>query len=400
MFSIIYLKIKNGQTKIDIAGDKNFKEDVLNSIALLLTRPAGRQLIFALIHSPQKICIGKGAENTFVQNAGWALLCFNNEEKSSLYVVDPVSKKRMIASDTPLHISFGHELIHLVHHLHYNRLSDGDAVEKAMEEEALNKDYTDLEELYTITGVQGESVLCENMLRYEFGLFPRYGHISPEFAPFTKKDLPHIDEKGASQLTRLEMASADGIVDEVRQLLYYGARAGNAFLLAIERGHLEILQLFVDKMGSKIVNASYSAEQTTFSALHQVAANGKVEVLSFLLKNRADVDVQREDSMTALHLACREGRLECVKLLMDSGANTSIAAQGMTAMDFAIAHGHYEVVAFLLKHGADLSLSSLQNLFKGIKNPINKCRIAHLVLSSQLASKTTYVTTSGKLVTI
>jgi ankyrin repeat protein len=68
--------------------------------------------------------------------------------------------------------------------------------------------------------------------------------------------------------------------------------------------------------------------------------------------------------MTALLFAARDGHLDAVKALLESGANVNQVSggDGTSAINIAIANGHYTVGKYLLDHGADPNLANLDGL--------------------------------------
>jgi ankyrin repeat protein len=68
--------------------------------------------------------------------------------------------------------------------------------------------------------------------------------------------------------------------------------------------------------------------------------------------------------MTALLFAARDGNLDAVKALIESGAdvNQVSGGDGSSAINIAIANGHYTVGKYLLDHGADPNLQNLDGL--------------------------------------
>ena len=63
-------------------------------------------------------------------------------------------------------------------------------------------------------------------------------------------------------------------------------------------------------------------------------------------------------SMTALHLASREGRIESVRTLIEAGADLDATdAEGSTAMILAAVNGYLDIAGLLLESGADPNLA-------------------------------------------
>jgi len=68
--------------------------------------------------------------------------------------------------------------------------------------------------------------------------------------------------------------------------------------------------------------------------------------------------------MTALLFAARDGQLDAVRVLVETGADVNIVSGGekMSPLVIAIANGHYEVGKYLAEHGADTNLASIDGL--------------------------------------
>ena len=60
-----------------------------------------------------------------------------------------------------------------------------------------------------------------------------------------------------------------------------------------------------------------------YTALHQAASSGKVEDLDYLLKRtgNAHVNSRANSGYTPLHLAASSGHKDCVRLLIEHGAD-------------------------------------------------------------------------------
>lgn len=59
---------------------------------------------------------------------------------------------------------------------------------------------------------------------------------------------------------------------------------------------------------------------TDRSAVHEAAAQGRVLQLQQLIRDGAAVNIVAVDSITPLHEACIRGQAQCVRLLLDAGA--------------------------------------------------------------------------------
>jgi len=118
-----------------------------------------------------------------------------------------------------------------------------------------------------------------------------------------------------------------------------------------------------------------------WTALHSGAVNGYYRMSELLIAAGANVDAKTKFDISALHLASRMGHVEVVKLLIQKGANPSVAmgphlinplavavindkyevaqqllnagAASSTALSFACYRGDSRFIRLLLEHGAD-----------------------------------------------
>ena len=86
--------------------------------------------------------------------------------------------------------------------------------------------------------------------------------------------------------------------------------------------------------------------------------NGHTEIVTLLLGNGADVNVNAEEEgeMTALILAIEAEHIDTVSLLLEKGADVNVKypATGWPALMVAIIYRHKEIVSMLLEKGADV----------------------------------------------
>nr|GMC84178.1 putative ankyrin repeat protein RF_0381 [Ipomoea batatas] len=97
------------------------------------------------------------------------------------------------------------------------------------------------------------------------------------------------------------------------------------------------------------------SELSVWGPVHHAAGNGHIEVLRLLLLKGANVNALTKDGDTALHLAVRERRRDCTRLLLASGALTDIrnSRDGNTPLHIAAGNGDEQMVRLLLQNGAE-----------------------------------------------
>ena len=179
--------------------------------------------------------------------------------------------------------------------------------------------------------------------------------------------------------TPLTIASSEGHVDIVRELIRAGASMHNneevagadihlkskkdgrtALHIACAKGHLKCAQLLLDA-GSRLNEAD---DYDNLTPLILAAGFGHEEVVSELLQKGADIHVKsKEHGRTALHIACVEGHLKCAQLLLDAGSRLNEAddSDNLTPLILAALFRHEEVVSKLLQRGADVHVKSKEH---------------------------------------
>ena len=91
--------------------------------------------------------------------------------------------------------------------------------------------------------------------------------------------------------------------------------------------------------------------------------NNHVDVCQSLLASGANKEARDEQKCTPLHLACRKGSLECIKLLLEQDSDImALDNRQWTALHYASYNGHPKAVNTLLKWEADFDkLSNVKN---------------------------------------
>lgn len=88
--------------------------------------------------------------------------------------------------------------------------------------------------------------------------------------------------------------------------------------------------------------------------LHFAAGFGRKEVVEYLIRNGARVDIQDDGGLVPLHNACSFGHVEVVTTLLQQGANPSARDNwNFTPLHEAASKGKVDVCIVLLQYGAD-----------------------------------------------
>uniref|UniRef100_A0A7S0HXF8 Uncharacterized protein n=1 Tax=Phaeocystis antarctica TaxID=33657 RepID=A0A7S0HXF8_9EUKA len=124
---------------------------------------------------------------------------------------------------------------------------------------------------------------------------------------------------------------------------------GSAFI-AITNGDMPTLQAMADN-GWALGELADDAGKTV---LHRAATLGNEPALKLLLKAGSPIDAYTSFNETPLHLAVRNNRLGCVKLLVDAGASTSAeyGKNGDTALSLAQKYKFEPIIDYLKSKGA------------------------------------------------
>lgn len=146
-------------------------------------------------------------------------------------------------------------------------------------------------------------------------------------------------------------AVRDGSLDATKTAIIDGAsihsRAADGtpvIVLAATARSLEIVKLLIEN-GAR---PDDRAKKDDTSALTLAAANGDLDIVTYLLDHKADIDLTGSLRETALIKATRARHTGIVKLLLERGASTEETdSAGVTALDIAQASGRKDLEALL-----------------------------------------------------
>ena len=147
---------------------------------------------------------------------------------------------------------------------------------------------------------------------------------------------PNHEQEGTG-ITALIIAAHEGFSDIVQQLLEYSGDPNS----------------ISDIDGSTALHCVLSHPET----LHKDDKEKKLKIIQQLTEKGANINIQNEDGVTALMMACNEGLSEVVELLLQNGADPNIHGdKGWTALMYACNNGNSKVAKRLLRYNANPQL--------------------------------------------
>ncbi len=121
-----------------------------------------------------------------------------------------------------------------------------------------------------------------------------------------------------------------------------------------EHKNLNLRVAVIGKSLSRVKNAlEKGAERDTFNScgftpLLAAARDNSSEIASLLITEKATVDFQGSNKMTALHMAARYKSIDVIKILLKAGADRSLEDSFQKkAVDYAVEKNAQEVVCLL-----------------------------------------------------
>lgn len=174
----------------------------------------------------------------------------------------------------------------------------------------------------------------------------------------------------AGKATRLFLASFDGNVNDVEELLEHGAdpnvRSFVDYDLAAEDKVLRpgvppmVASLFAQEIAVKLrIPEKFLDMSLGLTNLHYPCLFGRSDVVHCLLEAGEDPNARSFHGLFPLYIAAEHGRLDIVMDLVEHGAEINQTTPlNCTALLNAAEEGHGDVVGYLLQMGADASIAN------------------------------------------
>lgn len=120
---------------------------------------------------------------------------------------------------------------------------------------------------------------------------------------------------------------------------------------ACAKGFLHMVEKLCDAGAD--VNGYQTDEVVGLSPLHGAVFSGKIEIVEFLLKKGAHVDVLNKSHGTALYLAVEKDYTQLAKYLLNNGADpNNIGGDDVLPLNAAAHNGNLELVQLLIYQGS------------------------------------------------
>jgi ankyrin repeat protein/serine/threonine protein kinase len=179
---------------------------------------------------------------------------------------------------------------------------------------------------------------------------------------------PNIDAQDARGRTALYRAIEEGKEEAARLLLAHKAdpnkkaNDGSTPLLAsVMYGRTQVLKTLLESGGDLSIADNQGTTPLMLASEGTGYLPNNAPLVETLLAKGAKIDTQDSRGRTALDRAAAEGKIDAVRLLVESKANPNQKnSNGETPLMDAVTYGKLAVVQFLLEHGADASIADTQ----------------------------------------
>jgi len=117
-----------------------------------------------------------------------------------------------------------------------------------------------------------------------------------------------------------------------------------------------LVEAWVKEKGGNVNNVNAAINDAGTALIHLAAHDGRVDVLTWLKKQGADVNAKVATDLVPIHFAAINGHVNAMKWLKEQGANVNAKdTEGRTPMLLAAVKGHVEAMRWLKEQGADVN---------------------------------------------
>jgi ankyrin repeat protein len=176
----------------------------------------------------------------------------------------------------------------------------------------------------------------------------------------------HVDSKWVNGRTALCAAAMTGDIDTIDLLLSRGAAtfpAGCSWpelpvAHALKNNHIDIAYLLMERTeqlhSQKTEKERYHIHQQLVYLLHYCCKTNATTVATLILDSKYNLDLDQSflNGVSPIHVACKYGRLEILKILLIYGFDVNIRSEYYlnTPLHYACFYGHTHIAQHLIKH--------------------------------------------------
>eukprot|EP00796_Vickermania_ingenoplastis_P004424 gene4424-3223_t len=156
-------------------------------------------------------------------------------------------------------------------------------------------------------------------------------------------------------LSKLQEGISSG---KVQQFLHTAVFEGDFPLhLATKARNEKMVKLLLEAGANVNQGSEARGSHRGYTAAHEAASNGDIDILSVLDEFHADFNRCSDDKWYPLHCAVYKGKPNAITFLLEHGADVNCETEHQqTPLCFAASHGRARDVRLLLKHNASLDL--------------------------------------------
>ncbi|KAG4029216.1 hypothetical protein MFRU_017g01520 [Monilinia fructicola] len=188
-----------------------------------------------------------------------------------------------------------------------------------------------------------------------------------------KEATAYLSKRSSSPTTELAKAASEGNVSAVKSILSQDHQVdlAPALVSAASAGKMEVLDVLIDpprrprsehsRHKEKPKSTDVNVWSQHITPLIAAVQTHHVKTTDLLLDAGADTSLAPKGGETVLHIAARMGDLEMVKLLVEAGADLEAEdGWGNTPLLSAARWGHPHTIKYLLAKGADIEARDLK----------------------------------------